>query len=137
MGMALQLNARAPWEHPKAREWDTQTFGAWLRARLNGAAYRYMKLTVEPDTNCDLDDMSLLHALYLSKTACIARQKGCTGIFDGLYAFNNGARIKGGGTAPVERMAKELPRGSLHLNCPVRTLKQNTSGVLAIADCGS
>lgn len=101
LSMTKGFDCNAPWDHPKAIEWDGQTFGSWLRAHLpTHEAYQYMKITVEPDISQDVDSISLLHAVFLAATG--------GGVFEGLFGFNNGFRIVGGGGAPAARMAAEL-----------------------------
>merc|ERR1711871_94347 len=90
-----------------------------------------MRLTVEPDLCQDVDAISLLHALFMARTACISKKKTCTGVFDGLYAFNNGFRIEGGGAAPVRLLASSLPDNSLRLSTFVQSLRQDADYVYA------
>ena len=100
IAMAKEVNVEAPWDCKHAAAWDGQTFGSWLRSRMDPAGFEYMRITVEPDLCEDVDAVSVLHALFLSNAG--------GGIFDGLYAFNNVLRIQGGGGEPARRLAARL-----------------------------
>lgn len=119
--MSNQIDLEEPWNHPKAEEWDTMTFGEWLRERMDKNGFEYMRITVEPDLCENVDDVSLLHVLFLAKTA--------HGVFDGLYAFNNGRRIRGGGSVPALQIFQDLNRTetNMQFNTYVESIRVTTT----------
>lgn len=122
MLLANGIDVDAPWEHPKAAEWDALTFGGWLRQQCDDdAALNYVKLTVEPDLSTSVDQVSLLHALFMAKTG--------GGVFDGLYAFNNVRRIKGGGALAARRMAELLGAARVRYGALVEAVEQDAGSV--------
>ena len=102
MLLAKGIDVNAPWSHPKAAEWDSVTFGAWLRAQCDDvSAFNYLVLTMEPDLSTvprlcgsnptllasnpsrryshsdpvsrqSVDSVSLLHALFMAATGSAA-----------------------------------------------------------------
>lgn len=129
MALAGQIDVEAPWAHPKAVLWDGETFGAWLRRTCDdGPAFNYMRLTVEPDLSTSVDSVSLLHALFMAQTG--------GGVFDGLYAFNNVRRIRGGGAGAALKMAAELGAGRVHFGTMVEGVTQDGESVVVTAAGG-
>ena len=129
--MAKEVDVEAPWSCKHAVAWDGQTFGSWLRERMDPSGFEYMRITVEPDICDDVDSISLLHALFLSNAG--------GGVFDGLYAFNNVLRIKGGGGQPAKRLAERLAKSamySLSLGDRVHRIEQNDTSVIVYSSGG-
>ena len=99
---ATGIDLDAPWSHRRAAEWDNITFGAWLRTACDGDAstYNFIVLLAESDLSTSVDNVSLLHVLFMAKTG--------GGVVNGLFALNQVKRLKQGGGAPARKMASEL-----------------------------
>merc|ERR1711871_807186 len=72
----------------------------------------------------DVDSISLLHAVFRCKTG--------GGVFDGLFGFNNGYRIVGGGAAPAAQMASSLGPLISYNSTVTRISQTNTTATLRL-----
>ena len=63
-----EMDARAPWAHPKASELDSITWEAWMRKRLSPEALIYVNRGYAPGLSDAPSRVSMLHAVYLGKT---------------------------------------------------------------------
>lgn len=126
--MAKQVPLEAPWTAPKAAEWDGQTLETWMKRNIpTHLARELFRIGLETVFAADPKDLSLLHALFYIRSG-----QG----LDILLGAEGGAqqdRFVGGAGLVAERLAKELG-DRIVLSAPVRTLRQDGSGVLAIAD---
>lgn len=63
--MARQLDTAAPWATPKALQWDSLPLSDFiLRQVRTSAAQKILQAGLETVYGCDLDQLSLLHALF-------------------------------------------------------------------------
>jgi monoamine oxidase len=65
--MGMQIPLDAPWEAPKAREWDQQTVAAWIDSQIDeslGLARTALRSLLGGTFTSDPAEESLLHALY-------------------------------------------------------------------------
>jgi monoamine oxidase len=63
--MAAGIDVSAPWSHPKALEWDSQTFGEWLRNNtVNKDVINLLLCWSQPCFGADNDELSLLFVLW-------------------------------------------------------------------------
>ncbi len=129
--MSNQLPPDAPWEAPRAREWDRQTFAAWVAARLDDdsvALARTALLTIFTGLFCiDPAELSLLDALYL------VRSHGGFVKLMSVRGGNQQDRVQGGVQTIAKRMADKLG-GAVHLGAPVRRIVQDDAGVEVVSD---
>lgn len=120
---ARQVPTHAPWEAPRAREWDDTSFGAWLDANVRtreGHALLHAVLTAI--WGHDPAGVNLLGALSRVHEA---------GGFDNLGATRGGVlqdRVVGGATRVAEAMAAELGEGVM-LGRPVDAIVDHGSSV--------
>jgi monoamine oxidase len=122
--MAKTLPVEAPWDAPKAAEWDAQSVRAWLSpahvpTRL---ARDLIEATVRACFACDLSEVSLLCWLFLARSA---------GGIESLMTIEGGyqnEQFEGGVQAIPNSMASELG-DSVILESPVRAVRQSSSTV--------
>ncbi|WP_408897661.1 flavin monoamine oxidase family protein [Nocardioides sp. R1-1] len=64
--LARQLPVDAPWEHPRAADWDRLSLGAWLRRNTvnSWGVQRLIQCWTHPGFGADPDDLSLLFVLH-------------------------------------------------------------------------
>ncbi|WP_121255931.1 flavin monoamine oxidase family protein [Nocardioides ferulae] len=121
--LARRVELDAPWRTPSARELDGQTFRTWVQRNLRTPQARaYFELYCEAVFSADLSDVSLLHALFYTRSGVD---------MDTLMAVDRGAqadRILGGSVLVSERMAAELG-DAVVLGAQVRTIAQDADGV--------
>jgi monoamine oxidase len=121
--LARRIDLDAPWESPRARELDGETFRSWVRRNLRTPRGRaYFELYCEAVFSADLSDLSLLHALFYTHSGTD---------MDTLMAVDSGAqqdRILGGSVLVSERMAAGLG-DAVTLGAPVRAIAQHPGGV--------
>ncbi len=68
--LAAELPADAPWDAPRAREWDGMTTAAWVAAEVADAGARdQLERWLVMLFTADLAEVSLLHTLFLIRSA--------------------------------------------------------------------
>lgn len=121
--LARQIDPKAPWNHPKAKEWDSQHLDEFLRKHSKtSACYKVIRVGCETIFACDPDQVSLLHGLFYIRSGTS---------LDCLINVKGGAqehRIKGGMQTLVEAMAKPF-LNQIRLESPVTTISYTHSGV--------
>lgn len=126
--MAARVPLEAPWEAPKARLWDGQTFATWIRRNVRTAAGRTLfELVTEAVWAAEPADVSLLHILFYARSG-----NG----FASLIGTEGGAqqdRFHGGSQRLAVLLAEQLGGGRLRLGCPVRRIEHG-GGVVVHAD---
>ena len=126
--MARQVPPDAPWQAPKASQWDSQTFQTWMDSNLytrNGRAL--LQLVVEAVFSAQPRDLSLLHVLFYIRSA---------GSLEKLVETDGGAqeaRIVGGSQRICLEMAAALG-DRIRLNAPVLRIEHDADGVTVSGD---
>jgi monoamine oxidase len=107
--MAAEIDVAAPWQHPKALEWDSQTLGEWLRNNtVNKDVINLLLCWTQPGFGADADELSLLFVLWY--VAC-SGDAGHPGTFERNSNTAGGAqesRFVGGSGLIPQRMARKL-----------------------------
>ncbi len=121
--MAATVPRDAPWNAPRAAEWDGQTFETWLLANnLSPEARDLVELGIQSIFSAEPRDLSLLFVLFYIATAA--------GDFNLLINTTGGAqerRIVGGSQRISLEMAKDLG-SAVQLHQPVRTIRRVKGG---------
>jgi monoamine oxidase len=128
--MAKKVPLDAPWESPRAEEWDAQSFGAWLdKTTISSTVGKDLfnmaarGLFSAPDAG----DVSLLHMLYLVRAHRTIEE---------LFSIEGGAQenlVDGGLGGLAVKLAGRLG-DSVKLNSPVRSISQVEDRVVVDAD---
>jgi monoamine oxidase len=130
--MARQVPLEAPWEAPKARLWDGQTFATWVRRNTGTAAARSLfELATEAVWAAEPADVSLLHVLFYTRSG---------GGFNSLVGTGGGAqqdRFHGGSQRIALLLAEQLGSERVRLGSPVRRVEHGEAGVVVHAAGGS
>jgi monoamine oxidase len=130
--MAQQVPLEAPWEAPKARLWDGQTFASWVRCNARTAAARSLfELATEAVWAAEPADVSLLHILFYTRSG---------GGFNSLVGTGGGAqqdRFHGGSQRLAAVMAEQLDPARVRLGSPVRRIEHRGDSVVVHAAGGS
>jgi len=130
--MARRVPLEAPWETPKARRWDSQTFATWVRRNTRTAAARSLfELVTEAVWAAEPADVSLLHVLFYTRSG--------SG-FNSLVGTGGGAqqdRFHGGSQRIALLMAEQLGVERVRLGSPVRRIEHGGDGVVVHAAGGS
>jgi monoamine oxidase len=120
-----EVPPEAPWEAPRAKEWDTQTVAAWMDQNLKTAGAKFALhsvvvgyFSVEP---CDL---SFLHLLFYIAAA---------GGIEELEASSLAWRFVGGAQEIPIRLAERL-EGKIQYESPVRRVDQTGDMVVVDTD---
>ncbi|HET9677271.1 MAG TPA: flavin monoamine oxidase family protein [Solirubrobacterales bacterium] len=126
--MARQVPLEAPWETPKARRWDGQTFATWVRRNTSTAAARSLfELATEAVWAAEPADVSLLHILFYTRSG-----NG----FNSLVGTGGGAqqdRFNGGSQRLPLLLAEQLGPEQVRLGAPVRRIERGGAGVVVHA----
>jgi len=130
--MAKRVPLETPWEAPKARLWDGQTFATWVRRNTRTANARSLfELVTEAVWAAEPADVSLLHVLFYTRSG--------SG-FNSLIGTNGGAqqdRFHGGSQRLALLMAEQLGPERVRLGSPVRRIEHGDDGVVVHAAGGS
>ena len=127
--MAHELPQDAPWTHPRAAEWDSQSFYTWLDKRFGDTnARKLASLVVSALFTAEPQEISLLHWLiYIRSAGSIAQ---LTEVPGGAQEF----RFVKGSQELAKRMAEEIGQQKILLASPVRFIRQSDSGVEVVTD---
>lgn len=126
--MASKVPLEAPWEAPKAKEWDSQTTWSWMRRNMATSTGRTMlELAVKAVWAAMPADVSLLHLLFYIHSA---------GKLDLLLDTEGGAQrdrfVRGAQNLAVR--AAETLGERLVLESPVRRIEHDAESVTLRAD---
>ena len=121
--LAAELPVDAPWDAPRALEWDGITTAAWVAAEVPDAGARdQLERWLIMLFTCGLAEVSLLHTLFLIRSAGSLRV---------LLAIQGGYQqdhLEGGAQAMADLMAAEL---EVRLGSFVRAVAQGDDVVVA------
>ncbi len=129
--MCQEVSLDDPASHPRADDWDTQTFETWLRRNLftNGGreVMRLMTRAVFSGEPCDI---SLLHALFYVHSATD---------LDCVTSVEGGAQQDRvvGGTARIAEILAERLGERVHYGSPVLRVVQEPDHILATTAAGN
>ncbi|MDQ6523803.1 FAD-dependent oxidoreductase [Nocardioides sp. LHD-245] len=129
-GFARQLPVDAPWDHPRAAEWDAISLGDWLRRNtLNSRGIeKLIQSWTQPGFGSDPDQVSLLFVLHY--IAC-SGDETTPGTFERNSDTIGGAqesRFVGGSQRIPLELAKRLGK-RVALGAPVTRIVQLERGV--------
>jgi monoamine oxidase len=126
--MCKSISPEAPWDAPKARKWDQQSWATWLdRHTLSKAAHQLLDYAVAGLYTSAASEISLLFVLY--QMAAAGGPSFVLGVKDGA----EDARPVGGMGAIHRAVAAELG-DAIHLSQPVRSIAQDADGVTVRSD---
>ena len=127
--MAARVPPEAPWQAPRAAEWDSQTFASWMKRNVRtGVARDILRLAIIGVWAAEPRDLSLLHVLFYIRSA---------GSIELLTDAEGGAqqdRVVGGSQLISLRMAEQLGAGVVELSTPVRSIRHSDAGVTVVSD---
>jgi monoamine oxidase len=114
--LARSVNTRAPWQHRHAPRWDGISLAGFLRTTCRTKnSYQVMRAGLETVFACELNEVSLLHALFYIRSGTNLST---------LLNIRQGAqqhRIAGGMQPLADRLANPF-RGSIRLNHAVERI---------------
>lgn len=126
--LSKTINLQEPWTSPDAKKWDSMTLHSWMESQMSSAKAKvFFKIASEAIFATDPADMSMLHALFYTKSG---------NDFDTLMNIRAGAqqdRIKGGSQSLANAMAAQL-KDEIVLNAPVRMINQEDEMVTVVCD---
>lgn len=126
--MARKIDTQRPWKTPTANSWDHQTLEQFVKKNAwTSAAYQVMKAGLETVYACELNEISLLHALFYIRSG---NNLNC------LLSIEKGAqlhRIKEGMQTLIEKMAEPFMDQVL-LDHPVQKILWSHDEVSIITD---
>jgi monoamine oxidase len=126
--LAMEVSTEAPWNAPRAVEWDSQTFDTWIRTEVRSPGARdALTLGVEALLGAEPRDISLLHFLFYVRSA--ETLMALIGVTGGAQE----RRFVGGAQALAERMAAGLGE-RVRTSFPVRSVTQDAGGVTVSTD---
>jgi monoamine oxidase len=121
--MAQEITLDAPWDAPRAAEWDAQTFETWKLANTSTDEARVLvDLAIESVFAAEPGDLSLLGVVFYIRSA---------GSFSHLIDTAGGAqdsRVVGGSQLIAIRMAKKLGEAVV-LKAPVHKIQHGKGGI--------
>lgn len=125
--MAKTLPEDEPWRAKRAADWDAQTIASFLARMRSPVARELFDGSTRGLFTGDLDDVSLLHFLFLIRSA---------GRLNTLLSIEGGYQenlVDGGAGETARRVAAELG-DAVRLGSPVRSIKHGADRVTVTAD---
>ncbi|HET7654099.1 MAG TPA: FAD-dependent oxidoreductase [Acidimicrobiales bacterium] len=127
--MARRVPVDAPWDAPKASEWDRMTLADFMaKVPIRSAAGRDLfDMAVRGLFTGPFEETSFLHLLFLVRAH---------GSINTLFSIEGGAQenlVDGGAAGIATRIAAELG-DAVRLSAPVRAISDDGDGVLVRAD---
>jgi monoamine oxidase len=128
---AAALPPGAPWEAPRAHEWDSQTLETWIRKNIRThGAQEFARIVARAVFCAEPNQLSYLFFLeYL-------RQGHGLEVLIGTEGGAQEAKFRGGAWQVPKRMADRLEERIVY-EAPVRAIEQDESGIKAHTDKGS
>lgn len=124
--MASELDPNAPWDHPNASIWDSQTFASWAAPLApHPDAQFVLQLAWTSILSTELIEPSFLYTLAYVAAAGNQTTKGT---FQRLVGVQGGAQEKravGGTQLLATKLAERLGDSVVVLNAPVRRIRKN------------
>lgn len=126
--LARTIDPSAPWQHPRAAQWDSLTLQGWMdQTMMSRKAKQLFTIAAQAIYAVHPAEISFLFALYYARSGKD---------FDTLMNIRQGAqesRILGGADLPARKIAETLG-ANLRLSHPVRKVIQDADGVLVEGD---
>jgi monoamine oxidase len=121
--MAKAVPPEAPWDAPRAVEWDGETMAGWLRRNtFTKIARSLFEVTSSIAWGAPAEDMSLLHVLFYIRSA-----GGLAAMLDTVGGAQE-TRFVGGSARLAAWLAQGLGE-DVRLAAPVRAIEQTDAGV--------
>jgi monoamine oxidase len=135
---AAQTNTSTPWKHPRAKEWDDQTFEDYLTRSISHADAKLVLTTVcKAIFSAEPHELSLL---YLIAYIAAAGNESTVGTLGRLMAVEGGAqeqRVKGGTGLIPERLAEKVGLKHITLNAAVSQISKTCDGYAIVSRAGT
>ena len=135
--MAAEIDVEAPWDHPKAAEWDALKVKDWVAQQtLSADTDSLLKCYFQPSWGSDAGNVSVLFLAWFIATA---GNETNVGTFERSSSTAGGAqdsRFKLGSQAVPIRMARELG-DRVALRAPVRRIVQRDGWAHVRTDRGT
>ncbi|ULE32558.1 flavin monoamine oxidase family protein [Mycobacterium sp. IDR2000157661] len=126
--MCKSIPLEAPWSAPKAAKWDRMTLAQWLDHHLPAKqAHELLGMALSGSYTSAPSELSMLYVLFQLASA------GGPEFVLGVKDAAEDARPVGGMRAIYDAMAAEVA-GSVHLEQPVRVIRQDADGVTVRAE---
>jgi monoamine oxidase len=126
--LARTIDPSAPWQHPKAKQWDSITLQGWMnRTMMSEKAKQLFTIAAQAIYAVHPSEVSFFFALYYARSGKD---------FDTLMNIRQGAqesRILGGADLPARKIAETLS-ANLRLSHAVKKVTQDAHGVLVEGD---
>lgn len=132
---ASEIDVNAPWSHPNALEWDSQTLASWFDTIVTLEAARFvMDVATTSIFSAEPSELSLLYAI--SYVAAAGNETN-PGTLERLTETDGGSqayRVQGGTQLLATKLAAKLGSSRVILNAPVRKIQKVGSKYLVWAD---
>ena len=126
--LARRVPVDAPWDAPRARALDAETFATWVRRNtLTRGARFFWELYAQAVFAAESHDLSLLHALFYTHAG------GGVNSLVGTRGAAQQDRVVGGTSRISEHIAADLG-DALRLSTPVGRIEQDDARVRVVAD---
>lgn len=127
--MAKKVPLDAPWDAPKANEWDAESIASWMtRVQVPTKTARdLLEATFRALFASELNEVSLLNALFLINSG-----GGLTNFMQVADGYQD-SQVEGGMQSAASRIAEDLGNDVV-LRAPVREITQDGASVTVEAD---
>lgn len=134
--MAAELPPDRPWTHPRAEEWDSQTFETWQQNNnVSEGGDFLLDLGSDLFIGCESSDLSLLCTLALVARFGTEPEVPQQTKLGTMIDTTGTVRFPGGVQQVAVRHAERLGMGKrVFLNTPVRRIEHDRKGVTVTSD---
>ena len=133
---ASQINVSAPWSHPQAAEWDSQTLQDFTNGFAGLPDSQFLLNLVSAEVfSADMDGPSLLYALAYIASAGNQTEVGTLERLTGVKNSGQESRIVGGTQLLAIKLADKLGLDNIKFNSPVSSV-QLEDGVYNVTTTG-
>ncbi|OWY45744.1 amine oxidase [Alternaria alternata] len=134
---ARELDPAAPWDHPRANEWDSQTFSNWLDSNVISPYVKFAyNLLVGAGVCEEIKGISFFSTLISIGTNRAKDDPNPSGLLSGAEGGAEAFICKGGCQNVAIRIAKLLGPTRVQLNSPVRLIEKTRNGYKIQTDNG-
>jgi monoamine oxidase len=127
--MAASINVSAPWTHPSALDWDSQTFGTWLSNITTLSPARFLlDLFSTSVFSAESAELSLLYVISYVASAGNETSAGTVERLTGTADAAQAQRVEGGTQMIAIKLAESLGMQNIKFNAQVRSITKTSSG---------
>ncbi|PVH92146.1 amine oxidase, partial [Periconia macrospinosa] len=135
---ASEVNVQAPWNHPKAAEWDSKSFSQFLDLYASlPDARELLTIVCKAIFSAEPRELSLLYVISYIAAAGNENTKGTLGALTAVQGGGQESRVEGGTGLIPERLAEVVGSKHIALNAAVSSITKKSHGYTIVSRAGT